>query len=48
MNWFGILELILLTGIPLPFLSYGGSFNINVILILFVVERVTIDIAKLL
>lgn len=42
-NFMGILALIPLTGVPLPFLSYGGSFNMNVILVLFVVERVAIE-----
>ena len=42
-NFLGTLALIPLTGVPLPFLSYGGSFNMNVILILFVVERVAVE-----
>ena len=42
-NFMGILALIPLTGVPLPFLSYGGSFNMNLIAILFVVERVSIE-----
>ena len=42
-NFFCFLALIPLTGVPLPFLSYGGSFNMNVILILFVVERIAIE-----
>ena len=42
-NLLGILALIPLTGVPLPFLSYGGSFTINVVLMLFVVERVSIE-----
>ena len=42
-NFMGILALIPLTGVPLPFLSYGGSFNMNLIAILFVVERVAIE-----
>ena len=32
-----------LTGVPLPFLSYGGSFNLNVIFLLFLCERVSIE-----
>ena len=42
-NFLGILALIPLTGVPLPFLSYGGSFTVNVILMLFVVQRVNIE-----
>ncbi len=42
-NLLGILALIPLTGVPLPLLSYGGSFTINIILILFVVQRVAIE-----
>lgn len=42
-NFLGTLAMIPLTGVPLPFLSYGGSFNMNVILILFVVERIAIE-----
>lgn len=42
-NLLGILALIPLTGVPLPLLSYGGSFTINVVIMLFVVERVCIE-----
>ncbi len=42
-NLLGILALIPLTGVPLPFLSYGGSSTINFILMLFVVQRVAIE-----
>ncbi len=42
-NLLGILALIPLTGVPLPFLSYGGTFTVNVIIMLFVVERVNIE-----
>lgn len=42
-NLMGILALIPLTGVPLPFLSYGGSFTINVIIMTFVVQRVAIE-----
>ncbi len=42
-NLLGVLALIPLTGVPLPFLSYGGSFTVNVIIMLFVVERVCIE-----
>ena len=39
----GVLALIPLTGVPLPFLSYGGSFTVNVLLMTFVVQRVAIE-----
>ena len=39
----GILALVPLTGVPVPFLSYGGSFNMNVIIMMFIVLRVSIE-----
>lgn len=42
-NLLGILALIPLTGVPIPFLTYGGSFTINLILMLFVVQRVAYE-----
>lgn len=42
-NLLGVLALIPLTGVPLPFLSYGGSFTMNLVIMLFVVERVNIE-----
>ncbi len=42
-NLMGALALIPLTGVPLPFLSYGGSYTINLILMLFLVQRVAIE-----
>lgn len=42
-NLLGVLALIPLTGVPLPLLSYGGSFTMNVIAMLFVVQRVNIE-----
>ena len=42
-NLLGILALIPLTGVPLPLLSYGGSFTMNVVIMLFVVQRVNIE-----
>lgn len=42
-NLLGILALIPLTGVPVPFLSYGGSFLMNVLLLMFVNERIAIE-----
>lgn len=42
-NLLGILALIPLTGVPLPLLSYGGSFTINIIVVLFIVQRVAVE-----
>ena len=42
-NLLGILALIPLTGVPLPLLSYGGSFTINIIAVLFIVQRVAVE-----
>ena len=45
-NLLGVLALIPLTGVPLPFLSYGGSYTLNAILMIFCVERVAIENKK--
>ncbi len=42
-NLVGILGILPLTGVPLPFLSYGGSFAINITICLGLVQRVCID-----
>ena len=42
-NLVGITALLPLTGVPLPLLSYGGSFAVNVILMLFAVERISYE-----
>ena len=42
-NLGGIMGLIPLTGVPLPFLSYGGSFLICLIVSLTIVQRVAIE-----
>lgn len=39
-NLMGVLGLIPLTGVPLPFLSYGGSYNLCVVISLFVLQRI--------
>ena len=42
-NLGGLLALIPLTGVPLPFLSYGGSFMLNLIILLALKQRVAIE-----
>ena len=42
-NLGGVMGLIPLTGVPLPFLSYGGSYNLCLIVSLFIVHRVNIE-----
>ncbi|MCH5166443.1 MAG: FtsW/RodA/SpoVE family cell cycle protein [Erysipelotrichales bacterium] len=39
----GLLALIPLTGVPLPFLSYGGSFIINLLILIAMTQRVAIE-----
>lgn len=45
-NLGGLLGLIPLTGVPLPFLSYGGSFTLSLIVSLAVVQRIYIETNK--
>lgn len=42
-NMGGLLALIPLTGVPLPFLSYGGSFMLNLMILLALTQRVAIE-----
>ena len=42
-NLGGVLGLLPLTGIPLPFYTYGGSFIINLLISLGLVQRVSIE-----
>lgn len=42
-NLGGVLGVIPLTGIPLPFYSYGGSFMLNLLICLGLVQRVCIE-----
>ena len=42
-NLLGIMGVIPLTGVPLPFMSYGGSFTICLIAALTMVQRVSVD-----
>ncbi len=42
-NLFGVLGIVPLTGIPLPFMSYGGSFAWSMILALTMVQRINYE-----
>ena len=42
-NLGGLFGLIPLTGVPLPFLSYGGSFTLSLIASLGIVQRICIE-----
>ena len=42
-NLTGVLGLLPLTGVPLPFLSYGGSFALTLALALALIQRVSIE-----
>jgi len=42
-NLLGVLGLIPLTGVPLPLLSYGGSFTVNCIIMLFITLKVSME-----
>ena len=42
-NLMGILGLIPMTGVPLPFISYGGSFTLCLVVALTLVQRVAIE-----
>ena len=42
-NLGGVFGLMPLTGVPLPFLSYGGSFMICTIMALSIVQKVNIE-----
>ena len=42
-NLLGIMGLMPMTGVPLPFMSYGGSYTICLVAALTIVQRVSID-----
>ena len=42
-NLLGVMAIIPLTGVPLPFLSNGGSFAFNLIILIFITLRVSIE-----
>ena len=45
-NLLGVTGVIPLTGVPLPFLSYGGSYAICLMIVLGLVQRVSIETNK--
>ena len=42
-NLMGIFGMMPMTGVPLPFMSYGGSFTICLIAALTIVQRVSVE-----
>jgi len=42
-NLFGVMGMAPLTGVPLPFLSYGGSYTLSLMIALALVQRVAIE-----
>lgn len=42
-NLMGLFGMMPLTGVPLPFMSYGGSFTITLIIALTIVQRVNVE-----
>ncbi len=42
-NLLGVTGLFIMTGVPLPFMSYGGSFVLNLIILLALTQRVAIE-----
>ena len=42
-NLMGIMGMMPMTGVPLPFMSYGGSFTICLIAALTMVQRVSVE-----
>lgn len=42
----GLLALIPLTGVPLPFLSYGGSCILNLLILVALTQRVAVETKK--
>ena len=45
-NLFGVMGVMPLTGVPLPFLSYGGSYTICLMIAMGLVQRVAIESKK--
>ena len=45
-NLLGIMGMMPMTGVPLPFMSYGGSFTICLIVALTIVQRVSVETGR--
>ena len=45
-NFGGILALIPMTGVPVPLLSYGGSVTLNILFLIFLSLRVSVETSK--
>ena len=45
-NLGGLFGLIPLTGVPLPFLSYGGSYTLSLLISLAIVQRINIELKE--
>ena len=45
-NLLGITGLMPLTGVPLPFLSYGGSYTICMMIAMGLIQRISIENKK--
>ena len=45
-NLMGVMGLVPLTGVPLPLLSYGGSYTICLMMSLAIVQRIAIESNK--
>lgn len=45
-NLGGIFGIIPLTGVPLPFFTYGGSFTISLIASIAIIQRINIENKK--
>ena len=45
-NLLGVFGLIPMTGVPLPFISYGGSYTVCLVVILMAVQKVSIETKK--
>ena len=42
-NLLGVFGVIPMTGVPLPFMSYGGSYTLSLVILLSVVQRICFE-----